>query len=144
MPVKTKPNPNSAVVWDYAAKDRNNNGRIEGEEKVNRSMSTVVVYNGLVFCPDLSGFLHVFDAKTGQHHWTHDMESAMWGSPMAADGKVYLCDEEGDVAIFEAAKDKKVIANINMGTAIYGSPVLANGTLYIMTKEKLFAIGGKK
>ena len=29
-----------------------------------------------------------------------DMESAVWGSPMYADGKIYLADEDGDIRIF--------------------------------------------
>ncbi|HZN70035.1 MAG TPA: PQQ-binding-like beta-propeller repeat protein, partial [Tepidisphaeraceae bacterium] len=82
---------------------------------------------------------------TGQHQWTYDMEAAMWGSPLAVDGKIYLGDEDGDVAIFNATRDggKEPIAEINMGSAIYGSPIYANGTLYIMGKDKLFAIPGK-
>jgi outer membrane protein assembly factor BamB len=109
-------------------------------------MSSVTVYNGLVFAPDFSGYVHCFDAKTGQRYWAHDMEGAMWGSPMVADGKVYICDEDGDVAIIPAIKeyDENAIITNNMGeVASYCSPVFANGTLYIMTREKLFAIGPK-
>jgi hypothetical protein len=72
------------------------------------------------------------------------MESAVWGSPLAVDGKVYLCDEDGDVAIFAAGKELKLLDTHNMGSAMYCSPVLAHGTLYLMNREKLFAIGGKK
>jgi len=68
----------------------------------------------------------------------------MWSSPMIADGKVFLCDEDGDVAILECARELKVVATHNMGTTSYCSPVFANGTLYIMTRDKLFAIGGGK
>ena len=40
--------------------------------------------------------LIVLDAKTGQLQWTHDVLAAVWGSPLVADGKVYLADEDGD------------------------------------------------
>ena len=30
------------------------------------------------------------------------MQAAMWGSALAVDGKVYIGDEDGDIAIFEA------------------------------------------
>ena len=138
---KGKPNPNSGVVWDYENFDVNKDGKIKGSERMNRTISTVAVYNGLVFAPDFSGFLHCLDAKTGQHYWTYDMEAAMWGSPLAIDGKVYLCDEDGDVAIFEAKKDaKEPIHEHNVGNSVYGSPVFANDTLYIMAKDRLIAI----
>jgi outer membrane protein assembly factor BamB len=138
---KGKPNPNSGVIWDFEKHDANKDGKIKGSERMNRTISTVSVYQGLVFAPDFSGFLHCLDARTGQHHWTYDMEAAMWGSPLAVDGKVYLADEDGDVAIFEAKKDaKEPIAEHNVGNAIYGSPVFANDTLYIMAKDRLIAI----
>jgi outer membrane protein assembly factor BamB len=146
-PRKGKPNPNSAVVWDFQGQDFDKNGKIESKERMNRGLSSVAVADGLVFAPDFSGYLHCFDAKTGQHNWTYDTEAAMWGSPMVADGKVFLCNEHGDVNIFPVSKkldpEKDVITH-NMGTATYCSPVFANGTLYIMTRLKLFAISEKK
>jgi outer membrane protein assembly factor BamB len=140
--MKGKPNPNSGVIWEYKEYDANKDGRIRGAEKMNRTISTVAVYNGLVFAPDFSGFLHCLDADKGTHYWTYDMEAAMWGSPLVVDGKVYLCDEDGDVAIFDAKKEKppEEVPTQNVGNAIYGSPVFANGTLYIMSKDKLYAI----
>jgi outer membrane protein assembly factor BamB len=141
---KARPNPNSAVVWqfDRLADVKNPKAR----DRMNRTISTAVVADGLVFAPDFSGYLHCLDARTGQHCWTYDMEAAMWGSPVVADGKVYLCDEEGDVAIFPVSRtlDKDKVITHNMGSASYCSPVFANGTMYIMTREKLFAISEKK
>jgi outer membrane protein assembly factor BamB len=147
-PRKGKPNPNSGVVWQYASHGKpDKRGRIKRSDRMNRTISTVSVYNGLVFAPDFSGFVHCLDAANGQHYWAHDMEAAMWGSPLAVDGKVYICDEDGDVAIFKAEKEESAaepIATHNMGSAVYCSPVFANGTLYIMNRERLFAISDKK
>jgi outer membrane protein assembly factor BamB len=129
------------VVWEYKEFDANKDGRIRGAEKMNRTISTVAVHNGLVFAPDFSGFLHCLDAEKGTHVWTYDMEAAMWGSPLVVGDKVYLCDEDGDVAIFDAKREPpKDPPTHNVGNAIYGSPVFANGTLYIMSKDKIYAI----
>ena len=72
------------------------------------------------------------------------MEAAIWGSAMLADGKLYLCDEDGDVAIFESAREMKEIATHNLGSPVYCSPVFANGVLYLMNREHLYAIEQKK
>lgn len=139
-----KPNPNSKVVWDFKGIDRNGDGRLSIGERMNRSFSTVAIAGDLLFTADLSGIVHCLDVKTGKHHWTYDMEAAIWGSPTVIDGKVYLCDEDGDVAIFEASAHFKEPITQNMGNASYGSPVFANGVLYIMTKDTLYAIEKKK
>ena len=90
-------------------------GRLWHYDKIRRSISTGAIYNGLLFYSDFSGFLHCLDAKTGKPYWTHDMLAAVWGSPMVINGKVYLGDEDGDVVVLEAAKEKKLIARDEHG-----------------------------
>lgn len=144
VPSKGRPNPNSAVVWKFTQHDLNGDKKLTRAERMNRSISTVCVVDGLAFSPDFSGFLRCFDAKTGQLYWSYDMESAMWGSPMAAGGKIYLADEGGNVRIFAISKELKVLSpeddHLNLGSAAYCSPVLANGVLYLNSRERLFAI----
>jgi len=64
----------------------------------------------------------------------------MWSSALAADGKIYLGDEDGDVTVFQQGREKKVIAENNMGTSVYASVVTANGVMYVMTRNNLYAI----
>ena len=141
---KGKPNPNSKVVWHYSTYDLNHDGKIDRSEHMNRTMATAVITpEGLCIIPDFSGFVHCLDAKTGQVYWTFDMESAVWGSAMYADGKVYVADEDGDIRIFSASKTapkKGEVIEHNMGAASYCSPVLCNGVLYLMTRDHLFAV----
>jgi outer membrane protein assembly factor BamB len=144
VPSKGKPNPNSAVVWRYESFDKNKNGKIERSERMNRTISTCVIVDGLCFAPDFSGFLHCLDAKTGQVYWSYDMESAMWGSPLAVDGKIYLTDEGGNVRIFALSKEMKLLSptddHLNLGSSSYCSPVMSNGVMYLTSRERLFAI----
>lgn len=139
-----KPNPNSGVIWDFQGIDVNKNGKIERSERMNRSISTVAIANDLVFAPDYAGIIHCLDAKTGEPQWSYDMEAAVWGSPLVVDGKVYLCNEEGYVAIFEVSRRMKLIGIRNMGSSCYCSPVFANDTLYIMSRERVFAVKESK
>jgi outer membrane protein assembly factor BamB len=72
------------------------------------------------------------------------MLAAIWGSPMVIDGKVYLGDEDGDVAVLEAAKEKKLIKEMNMGSSVYSTAVPANGVLFLMNRNQLYALAEKK
>jgi outer membrane protein assembly factor BamB len=112
-------------------------------DKIRRSISTAAVADGLIFVPDFSGFLHCLDAETGKEYWVHDLTSAIWGSAMVIDGKVYIGNEDGDVVVLQAGKEKKVLATNTMGSAVYGTAVPANNTLFIMNRNQLFAIGAK-
>ena len=123
--------------------DITKSGQIWHYDKIRRTVSTPAVHEGLIYWPDFSGFLHCLDAKTGQNYWTHDMFAAIWGSPLVADGKVYLGDEDGDIVVLQPGKTLKVINEMNMGSSVYSSPVAVNGTIFISSRNQLFALGAK-
>jgi outer membrane protein assembly factor BamB len=120
--------------------DITQSGRIWHFDKIRRSISTAAVHDGIVYLADFSGFLHALDAKTGTPFWTHDMFAAMWGSPMYIDGKIYLGDEDGDIAIMQAGKELKVLAEMNMGSSVYSTAVPANGVLFVSNRNLLYAL----
>lgn len=116
----------AGLIWHYT--------------KIRRSISTASIRDGIIYYPDFSGFLHVLDVETGEPLWTHDMFAAMWSSTMVADGKVYLGDEDGDVAVFQHGREKNLLYETNMGSSVYSTAVTADGVLYVMTRNQLFAI----
>lgn len=111
-----------------------------GFDKFNRSLSTCAIRDGLVYTADLSGFVYCFDAKTGAQQWRHDSMAAIWGSPLAVDGKVMIGTEEGELLVFQQGREEKLLAKHDMGSSVYTTPVVANGVLYITSKNTLFAI----
>ena len=118
-------------------------GRVWHYDKIRRSVSTAAIFEGVLYYADFSGFLHALDAKTGKLYWTHDMLAAVWGSPIVINGNVYLGDEDGDVVVLKAGKEKKLLAEMNMGSSVYSTPVPANGTLFIANRNQLFALAVK-
>ncbi len=114
-----------------------------GGEDFNRTISTAAIHDGIVYIPDLSGFLYALDAATGEHYWTYDAFAAVWGSAFVADGKVYLGDEDGDIAILKTGKGKdgepELIDETNLGSAVYTTPVADDGVLYVLARNRIFA-----
>lgn len=133
------PNPNSAAIWHLGGVDEDGSrtGR-KGELLFRRTISTVAIADGLVYAPDLSGFLHCVDFKTGERYWEYDTFAAIWGSPMVVDGKVLLGDEDGDLVVLAAGKEEKVLAEIPFDSSIYSTPTVANGKIYISDRSRLY------
>jgi outer membrane protein assembly factor BamB len=78
---RTKPNPNSAVVWHFGGPEPN--PQQAGRDYVfGRTMSTCAVHDGLCYACELAGFFHCLDARTGRKVWMHDLRAGVWGSPM--------------------------------------------------------------
>lgn len=118
----------SGVVWH------------RGGEDFGRTISTAAIADGLVYIADLSGFLYCLDAETGEHQWTYDAFAAVWGSAFVADGKVYLGDEDGDIAVLTHGRQLEVLDEINMGASVYTTPIAEDGVLYIASRNMLWAI----
>ena len=121
--------------------DLSTKGKLWTYDKISRSISTVALAGDLVFAADYAGYLHCLDAKTGAVHWTHNTGSHIWGSPLLADGKVYLGNEDGVLTIFAATKAKQVLGKVEFPAPLYASPVAANGVLYVNTPTHLYAFG---
>ncbi len=130
-----KPNPNSAEVWHYVGLNPS-----VFEQTMHRTCSTVAIQKDLLFVPDLSGLFHCLDARTGKAHWIYDMFAACWASPLIVDDRVYICDEDGDVAVFQLSDTMSLLKEQNLGSAIYNTPIVANDTLFIAARDRVIAI----
>jgi outer membrane protein assembly factor BamB len=128
-------NPNSAAVWHYVGNDPE-----DFEQTMHRTCGTAAIKDGLLFIADFSGLLHCIDAKTGEGYWTYDMFAASWASPLIVGDRVYIGDQDGDIAIFEVSKEMKQLGETNMGSAVYTTPIVANGTMFIANRNRLYAI----
>ena len=103
-------------------------------------LATPAVRDGLAYITDSSGLVHCVDAATGKACWTQQAKGDFWASPLVADGKVYVATRRGEVLVFAAARELKVLSRVDFGEPISATPVAANGTLYIATMSRLYAI----
>ena len=120
----------TGIVWSY---------------KMGSMTATPAIHDGLVYLPDFWGKLHCFDAETGKVHWVHDAGPKVSGSPLVADGKLYL----GTVGrptlwVMALGRQARVISQIRMRNEVYTTPVAANGVLYVATWRHLYAIADKQ
>ncbi len=135
---KILPNKNSAVVWHYEKRGE------EFEEQMHRTFTTAAIKDDILYIADFSGLIHCLNAKTGKEYWSYDLFAAVWSSPLIVDGKVYIGDEDGDIAIFKHSKKKMLISEMNMNNSgVYTTPIVANNVLYIANKSTLYAIKTK-
>jgi outer membrane protein assembly factor BamB len=107
------------------------------------TLSTAAVHDGLVYAADLRGVLHCLDATNGVLLWSYDALAEVWGSPLVADGKVFLADTDGDVAVLAAGRTRRLLAEVNMGQAIHTSPAAEDGGLFVASRTHLYLIAAQ-
>ncbi|MFK7817983.1 MAG: PQQ-binding-like beta-propeller repeat protein [Planctomycetaceae bacterium] len=136
-----KKNSNSGEIWHFGGIDED--GSVTGEEEgliFRRTLSTVSIYDGLVYAADLSGFVHCLDFANGKRYWEHDTLSGIWGSTLVADGKVFIGDEDGELSILKTGKKLEELDEKVFNSSVYSTPTIANGILYVSDRSRLYAI----
>jgi eukaryotic-like serine/threonine-protein kinase len=93
-----------------------------------------------VYVGTLAGALYKIDAATGKIRWTYHPGSAMEFNVAAADGVVYLRDNNGTVHAISAATSKQLWSKPASG--IYG-PAVSGGRVYYTTTLALQAVDAK-
>jgi outer membrane protein assembly factor BamB len=103
-------------------------------KSVGRSISTPSLDGDLLYQAEYNGNIHCLDAKTGKTVWMHPTNSRIWSSTLVADGKVYCGNEDGELVILKAGREKQLISKIDFYTPVYCSPVAANNTLFVAAR----------
>ena len=95
-------------IWYFM---RTQNGEIKGPMPLKGPVNTIGDEITPFFddsAKTLYSLFHCLDVKTGKAHWTYDMLSASWASPLIVEGRVYISDEDGDISIFGLSADPHV------------------------------------
>ncbi len=117
---------------------------------VTADVPTPAFYDGDFFVlNDLRGELSRVEAATGKVKWSIRTpgRSKYEASPLAADGKIYLINFDGEVSVVRAS-DGQLQATIAMDEPVDGeksraSIIAAHGQLLIRTTRKLYCVGPK-
>ena len=107
-------------------------------------MPTPLIYQDRVYVLLNQGLLDAYDLKTGREIYRQRIPhqgSGFSASPVAADGRVYLSSEDGDIFVVRHDPDFTIAATNSMREPLMATPALADGHLYVRGERHLFAIG---
>ncbi|HEX2465603.1 MAG TPA: PQQ-binding-like beta-propeller repeat protein [Thermoanaerobaculia bacterium] len=105
-------------------------------------VSSVLVYEGLLYLGSDTGVVTCVDAVTGEKLWQERTGGIFSASPVAGDGKVYFSSETGETFIYASGREPRLIARNAIDGRIVASPAIAGGRLYLRADDRLIAIGG--
>jgi len=115
---------------------------------VTSEVPTPAYYDGDLFVlSDSRNYLSRISVRTGQVIWSVPTpgRAKYEASPLAADGKIYLINFDGQVAVLSAASGE-LLRVIPMdkpveGEMVRASIIAAHGQLFIRTTRKLYCVG---
>ncbi|MGQ0732128.1 MAG: outer membrane protein assembly factor BamB family protein [Acidobacteriota bacterium] len=106
-------------------------------------ISTPIVYRDQLYTLNHNGILTAYSVETGERVYRARVGGggAFSASPVAADGRLYLASEDGDVFVVQAGREYAELARNAMGEVIMASPAIADGLLIIRTLGHVWGIG---
>jgi outer membrane protein assembly factor BamB len=105
---------------------------------------STLLYQGVLYMINDSGILISFDPATGnviKQGRLHGAIDKYFSSPVAADDKVYLIGQGGQVSVLKAGGDWQVLAVNELDDECYATPAIADGHIYIRTRSALYSFG---
>jgi outer membrane protein assembly factor BamB len=117
------------------------------QERAGNYMQTPLLAGGLgYFCFD-NGVLSVYQLATGERVYQQRLGAGGAGftsSPVAADGRLYISNEEGLTYVLAQGPQFKQLAANDLGEQVMATPAISDGVLYVRGSKRLFAIGYPK
>jgi len=114
------------------------------KERSGSYMPTPVIYQGRLYVLKNEGMLSSYDLASGEKLYETRLEkvgSGFSASPVAADGKLYLSGEDGDVFVVKAGPEFELITRNPMGQSLMATPAISQGMMFVRGERDLFAIG---
>jgi outer membrane protein assembly factor BamB len=108
---------------------------------------STLLYKGVLYMINDSGILISFNPATGEvlkQGRLHGAIDKYFSSPVAADDKVFLIGQGGQVSVLKAAGDWQVLAVNELDDECFATPAIADGRIYIRTRSALYAFGNDK
>ena len=105
--------------------------------------SLVKLGNRIYFLED-NAQLVILDAATGESVGQKKLGRIMFGSPMVADGKLYIAENTGRFYVLKPTETGVEVvseARLGQGEEVFGSPAASNGRIFLPSIEALYCIG---
>jgi len=105
---------------------------------------STLLYKGVLYMINDSGILSSFDPATGnvlKQGRLHGAIDKYFSSPVAADDKVFLIGQGGQVSVLKAAGEWEVMTVNELDDECYATPAIADGHIYIRTRSALYNFG---
>jgi outer membrane protein assembly factor BamB len=103
-----------------------------------------LVYGDHLFTMNNNGVVTAYDARTGKRAFRGRVGTAgaYSASPVAADGRLYVASEDGEIYVVAAADGLAPIAKNDMKEIIMATPAISNGLIIVRTFGHVYGIGG--
>jgi outer membrane protein assembly factor BamB len=99
-----------------------------------------LLVDGLIYTAAEESFITCLEATTGKVVWTERVGGKYAASPLYADGRLYLFDQQGTTTVLKPGRAFEVLATNTLADGFMASPVASGKAFFLRTKTRLYRI----
>jgi outer membrane protein assembly factor BamB len=104
------------------------------------SQPSPLLVDGLIYLVHDAGVASCVDAATGEEVWIKRLEGTFSASPIAAGGRIYFCNKEGDTWVLAPGRKYQELARNKLDAGCMGSPAALGKSLFLRTHTHLYRL----
>jgi outer membrane protein assembly factor BamB len=104
------------------------------------SKPSILLVGDVIYMVNDGGIVGAVEAKTGELVWRGRVEGTYSASPLFANGRIYLFNEDGKTTVLEAGRELKVLAENFLEDGFMSSPAVDGRALYLRTRTHMYRI----
>jgi outer membrane protein assembly factor BamB len=107
-------------------------------------MATPLLYRGIFYVVSSRGVLTAFEPRTGKQIYQQRLPPGGYSaSPVAADGRIYIAGEDGQIFTIRAGRTFEILATSAMNEPTMATPALAAHALFVRTEHWIWALADR-
>jgi outer membrane protein assembly factor BamB len=99
-----------------------------------------LLVDGLIYTAAAESFLTCLEAATGEVVWTERVGGKYAASPIYADGRIYLFDQQGTTLVVQPGRKLDLLATNTLANGFMASPAVSGRTFFLRTKTHLYRV----
>jgi outer membrane protein assembly factor BamB len=103
--------------------------------------ASLLCYRGHLYAWLDNGVLVCHDARTGEERFRERLGGDCNSSPVAADGRIYVSNNQGQTFVVDSGPRFRLLATNELEERITASPALSGGRLFHRTDSTLWCLG---
>jgi outer membrane protein assembly factor BamB len=114
-------------------------------EREGTYIPTPIFYDGILYTFANNGIVTAYDGASGERIYRARVGGggSFAASPVAADGRLYFANEDGQVIVATAGRTYKELVTNEMKDVIMATPAISDGVIIVRTLGHVYGIGGK-
>lgn len=122
--------------------------RVDG---IKAGYTGLLVQDGILYVVADTGRMYAYDSESGDELWNYSLGTVGKGSPVWADGKLYVMEVNGNIHILRPSRTGcESLSHITLKATdgngldeIYATPAISDGRVFFVTRDRTFCIGNE-